>query len=89
MTLTNWLLKSIIHAKTCFFSFFLFEIFFFCIQIQYDLLLLLLSRDLAVCMKTKHFIFLFFIFYFFYVLTKTGYFNTGFVSLQYINTNQY
>ena len=27
--------------------------------------------------------------YFIYVLTKTGYFNTGFVSLQYKNTNQY
>jgi hypothetical protein len=62
----------------------IFEIFFFYIQIQYDLLLLLLLlRDLAVCMKTKHFIFLFF-----YVLTKTEYFNTGFVSLQYkIQTN--
>jgi len=35
------------------------------------------------------FYFLFFIFYFLYVLTKTGYFNTGFVSLQYKNTNQY
>jgi len=34
---------------------------------------------LAICMKTKHF---------FYVLTKTRYFNTGFVSLQYkIQTN--
>jgi len=44
------------------------------------LLLLLLSRDLAVCMKTK---------YFFNILTKTRYFNTGFVSLQYKNTNQY
>jgi hypothetical protein len=38
----------------------IFEIFFFYIQIQYDLLLLLLLllSDLAVCMKTKHFIFL-------------------------------
>ena len=27
--------------------------------------------------------------FFFYVLTKTGYFNTGFVSLQYKNTNRY
>ena len=39
----------------------------------------LFFRDLAICMKTKHF---------FYVLTKTKYFNTGFVSLQYkIQTN--
>jgi hypothetical protein len=76
-TLINRLLKPkcmLIH---------IFEIFFFYIQIQYDLLLLLLLRDLAVCMKTKYFIFLFF-----YVLTKTEYFNTGFVSLQYkIQTN--
>jgi hypothetical protein len=36
-------------------------------------------RVLAVCMKTKHF----------FLLTKTGYFNTGFVSLRYKNTNQY
>ena len=36
-------------------------------------------------MKTKHFLF----FYFFDDLTKTGYFNTGFVSLQYKNTNRY
>jgi hypothetical protein len=27
--------------------------------------------------------------YFFFILTKTWYFNTGFVSLQYKNTNQY
>jgi hypothetical protein len=61
-TLINWLLKPkcmLIH---------IFEIFFFCIQIQYDLLLLLLLRDLAVCMKTKHFIFLFFIFYFLFFI---------------------
>jgi hypothetical protein len=53
-TLINRLLKPkcmLIH---------IFEIFFFYIQIQYDLLLLLLLllSDLAVCMKTKHFIFL-------------------------------
>jgi hypothetical protein len=54
--------------------------FLCCIQIQYDFLLLLFLRDLAVCIKTKTF---------FYVLTKTGYFNTGFVSLQYKNKNQY
>jgi hypothetical protein len=30
-----------------------------------------------------------FFFNFFDVLTKTGYFNTGFVSLRYKNTNQY
>jgi len=46
-------------------------------KIQYDFFL----RDLAICMKTKHF--------FCYVLTKTRYFNTGFVFLQYKNTNQY
>jgi hypothetical protein len=39
-------------------------------------------RDLAVYTKTKYF-------FFCYVLTKTRYFNTGFVSLQYKNTNQY
>ena len=38
-------------------------------------------RVLAVCMKTKHFLKK--------NLTKTGYFNTGFVSLQYKNTNRY
>jgi hypothetical protein len=43
----------------------------------------LFLRDLAVCMKTKYF------FYFFNVLTKTRYFNTGFISLQYKNTNRY
>ena len=31
----------------------------------------------------------FFILKFFDVLTETGYFNTGFVSLRYKNTNQY
>jgi len=36
-------------------------------------------------LKAKHFLFL----KFFDVLTKTGYFNTGFVSLRYKNTNQY
>jgi len=36
-------------------------------------------------MKTKHF----FLFYIFDVSIKTGYFNTGFVSLRYKNTNQY
>jgi hypothetical protein len=30
-----------------------------------------------------------FLFLFFDDLTKTGYFNTGFVSLQYKNTNRY
>jgi hypothetical protein len=39
-------------------------------------------RDLAVSMKTKTC-------FFFNVLTQTGYFNTGFVFLQYKNTNQY
>ena len=33
--------------------------------------------------------FYFFIFLFFNVLMKTEYFNTGFVSLQYKNTNRY
>jgi hypothetical protein len=32
---------------------------------------------------------IFLIYFIFYVLTKTGYFNTGFVSLQYKNTNRY
>ena len=41
-------------------------------------------RVLAVCMKTKH---LFFNKHFFF--TKTEYFNTKFVSLQYKNTNRY
>jgi len=45
----------------------------------------LFLRDLAVCMKTKHFIFIFLYIFF----MKTRYFNTGFVSLQYKNTNQY
>jgi hypothetical protein len=49
-------------------------------KIQYDFLFL---RDLAVCMKTKKTFFLFF-----NVLTNTRYFNTGFVHLQYKNTNQ-
>jgi hypothetical protein len=40
--------------------------------------LFLFFRDLVVCMKTKKK---------FNVLMKTGYFNTGFVSLQYKNTN--
>ena len=44
----------------------------------------LFLRDLAVCMKTKHFFIIFS-----NVLTKTGYFNTGFISLQYKNTNRY
>ena len=39
--------------------------------------------------KTKHYFYFYFYFYFFNVLTKTEYFNTGFVSLQYKNTNQY
>jgi len=38
-------------------------------------------RVLVVCMKTKYF--------FFENLTKTRYFNTGFVSLQYKNTKRY
>jgi len=50
-----------------------------------DTIFILFLRDLAVCTKTKHY----FYFYFFNVLTKIEYFNTGFVSLQYKNTNQY
>jgi hypothetical protein len=42
----------------------------------------LFLRDLVVCMKTKYI-------FFSSVSTKTGYFNIGFVSLCYKNTNQY
>jgi len=42
-------------------------------------------RDLVVCIKTIFFCFIIFC----NVSTKTGYFNTGFVSLQYKNTNHY
>ena len=56
---------------------FFFEVFF--IIWKYDVIFSL--RDLTVCMKTKHF--------FFEDLTKTRYFNTGFISLQYKNTNRY
>jgi len=38
--------------------------------------------------ENKTFYFIFYLFFYF-VLTKTRYFNTGFVSLQYKNTNQY
>ena len=37
--------------------------------------------------ENKTFYFYFYFYYFFF--TKTRYFNTGFVSLQYKNTNQY
>jgi len=67
-------IKAKMHANTYFWNFLCY------MKIQYDFLLLLFFRDLIVCMKTKTF---------FYVLTKTGYFNTGFESLQYKNTNQY
>ena len=74
-------IKAKMHAYTYFLKFSLLYgntiwfIFYF---------LFLFLRNLAVCMKTKTFVLLFF-----NVLTKTMYFNTGFVSLQYKNTNQY
>jgi hypothetical protein len=55
-------IKAKMHAKTLFFS---------CIKTQYDFLAL---RHLAVCTKT----FFFKVFCILKVLTKTGYFNTGF-----------
>jgi hypothetical protein len=67
-------IKAKMHANTYFWNFLCY------MKIQYDFLLLLFFRDLAVCMKTKTF---------FYILTKTWYFNTGFVYLQYKNTNRY
>jgi hypothetical protein len=65
-------IKAKMHAKT-------FSFFWNFIVWKYNLKFFFF-RDLAVCMKTKHF---------FYILIKTRYFNTGFVSLQYKNTNQY
>jgi len=49
----------------------------------YENMIWFFFRYLAVCLKTKNII------YFFQCFDKTGYFNTGFVSLQYKNTNQY
>jgi hypothetical protein len=68
-------IKAKMRANTYFWTFYFLCIYIY-MKIQYDLFF----RDLAVCMKTKHF---------FYVLTKTRYFNTRFASLQYKNTNQY
>jgi hypothetical protein len=61
------------HDKTYFF-----EVFF--VVWKYNMILAL--RDLTACMKQKKNIF-------FYVLMNIGYFNTGFVFLQYKNTNRY
>jgi len=56
----------------------IFEIFF--VIWKYNMIFLLLFfRDLVICIKVI----------FFNVLTKTGYFKTGCVFLQYKNTNQY
>jgi hypothetical protein len=55
---------------------------FYCIKIQYDFFYLI---DLVVCMKTR----LFFIDIFCNISKKIGYFNIGFVFLQYKNANQY
>ena len=66
LTLINWLLKPKCMLKHC---------FFFVWKTQYDFLAL---RHLAICTKTFFFLFSNF-FLFLEVLTKTGYFNIGFV----------
>ena len=76
MTLINWLLKS-----KCMIN--IFWIFLCCMKIQYEIIFYFLFyfwETWPYAWKQKHF---------FNVLTKTEYFNTEFVSLQYKNTNRY
>ena len=66
------------HANTSFWNFLCY------MKIQYEFFL----RDLAVCIKTKKNI-LFILLLFFLFFYENQVFNTGFVSLQYKNTNRY
>jgi len=74
-------IKAKMHANTYFWNF----LFLYSNTIWF--IIIIIIERLGRMHENKTFYF--FIFYFFYVLTKTGYFNTGFVSLQYKNTNQY
>ena len=75
VTLINRLLKLKMHVDT--YTFF---------DVNTIRIFLIVFRALAVCMKTKH---IYIYIYICNILKKTGYFNTGFVSLQYKNTKQY
>ena len=79
--LNKLVIKAKMHANTYIVS----EIFFCCVKIWcYNIYIYMLER-LGRMHENKTFL----IYFIFYVLTKTGYFNTGFVSLQYKNTNRY
>jgi len=81
MAWINWLLKP-----KCMLIYILFWNFLCCVKIWcYNIYIYILER-LGRMHENKTFLFLF---YFFDDLTKTGYFNTGFVSLQYKNTKRY
>jgi hypothetical protein len=71
-------IKTKMHADTHFWNFLCY------MKIQYEFFIYILER-LGRMHKNKRFFFIIII----YVLTKTRYFNTGFVSLQYKNTNRY
>ena len=74
MTLINWLLKP-----KCF----LIHIFWIFVVWKYDMIFVF--WDTWPYEWKQNILF----YYYLNVLTKTGYFNTGFVSLQYKNKNQY
>jgi hypothetical protein len=79
VTLINRLLKLKMHVDT--YTFF---------DVNTIRIFLIVFRALAVCMKKKYlFIYIYIYIYICKILKKTGYFNTGFVSLQYKNTKQY
>ena len=89
-------IKAKMHAKT-FFKCFCFmhkkkQYDFFCYRRircdEFFIFYFYLWETWPYAFKTKKHLFFFFNF-FFDVLTKIGYFNTGFVSLRYKNTNQY
>jgi hypothetical protein len=71
-------IKTKMHADTHFWNFLCY------MKIQYEFFIYILER-LGRMHENKRFFFIIII----YVLTKTRYFNTGFVSLQYKNTNRY
>jgi hypothetical protein len=77
MTLIKWLLKP-----TCMLKYYFFFEVFFVVYKKYNMILAL--RDLAACMKANIYIYIYIYIYF-----ENRYFNTGFISLRYKNTDRY
>ena len=70
-------IKANMYAKILFF----FEVFFVVYK-KYNMILAL--RDLAACMKANIYIYIYI-----YIYIENRYFNSGFISLRYKNTDRY